>query len=67
MMYLANESVDKIVKITGGFVGSFEILILPVLMFFVLNKRYKIVGKVVMTVMILVTVILTLGLFIAFF
>lgn len=66
-MYVAKEKVDSIVKITGGFVGSFEIFILPVLMFFVLNKRYKIVSKAVMITIIVVTVILSIGLFISFF
>ncbi len=66
-MYVAKEKVDSIVKITGGFVGSFEIFVLPVLMFFVLNKRYKIVGKFAMMAMIAITVILTIGLFVSFY
>lgn len=39
-MYKAQNSVESIIKMTGSFVGSFEICILPAMMFFVINKRY---------------------------
>ena len=65
-MYYAKDSIDVIVKMTGSFVGSFEICILPVLMFYVLNKRYKIVSSLTMMIIIALALIITISLFISF-
>lgn len=64
-MYFFRDKVEVIVKITGAFVGSFEICILPVLMFFVLNKRYGIVGNAAMISIIIVTCLVSITLFIS--
>jgi hypothetical protein len=66
VMYFFKDWLDSIVKMTGAFVGSFEICILPVLMFFVINKRYKIVGSTTMLVIIILTIVITIALSISF-